>query len=44
MAEIKKSHCWEKTKRHALTVAEQRAFTNYIANSKSIADGSRCLP
>lgn len=34
MAEIKKSHCWEKTKRHALTVAEQRAFTNYIANSE----------
>ena len=34
MAEIKKSHCWEKTKRHALTVPEQRAFTNYIANSE----------
>ena len=34
MSEIKKSHCWEKTKRHALTVAEQRAFTNYIANSE----------
>ena len=34
MTEIKKSHCWEKTKRHALTVAEQRAFTNYIANSE----------
>ena len=34
MTEIKKSHCWEKKKRHALTVPEQRAFTNYIANSE----------
>lgn len=33
MAEIKKSHSWEKKKRHALTIPEQRAFTNYIANS-----------
>lgn len=34
MAEIKKSHNWEKPKRHALTVAEQEAFVNYVANSK----------
>ena len=34
MAEIKKSHSWEKKKRHALTIPEQRAFTNYIANSE----------
>ena len=33
MTEIKKSHSWEKKKRHALTIPEQRAFTNYIANS-----------
>lgn len=33
MTEIKKSHSWEKKKRHALTISEQRAFTNYIANS-----------
>ena len=33
MTEIKKSYSWEKKKRHALTIPEQRAFTNYIANS-----------
>lgn len=33
MAEIKKSHNWEKPKRHALTEQEQEAFINYIANS-----------
>jgi integrase len=33
MAEIKKSHCWEKTKRHALTEEQQTAFVNYVANS-----------
>lgn len=33
MTEIKKSRSWEKKKRHALTIPEQRAFTNYIANS-----------
>ena len=34
MAEIKKSHNWEKPKRHALTVAEQQAFIDFVANSK----------
>lgn len=33
MAEIKKSHNWEKPKRHALTVEEQEAFINYMAES-----------
>ncbi|MCR4693181.1 MAG: site-specific integrase [Firmicutes bacterium] len=34
MAEIKKSHDWEKSKRHALTESQQSAFVNYIANNK----------
>lgn len=33
MAEIKKSHAWEKKKRHALTKEQQSAFINYISNS-----------
>lgn len=33
MAEIKKSHNWEKPKRHALTIEEQEAFVEYVANS-----------
>lgn len=33
MAEIKKSNEWEKPKRHALTIEEQEAFINYIAQS-----------
>lgn len=33
MAEIKKSHNWEKPKRHALTEEEQAAFIGYVANS-----------
>lgn len=33
MAEIKKSHAWEKPKRHALTVAQQNAFINYMKSS-----------
>ena len=33
MAEIKKSHNWEKNKRHALTVAEQGAFVNFLSGS-----------
>ena len=33
MAEIKKSHNWEKGKRHALTEPQQEAFINYVANS-----------
>ena len=34
MAEIKKSHDWDKGKRHALTVDEQTAFISFIAASK----------
>lgn len=33
MAEIKKSHSWEKTKRHALTIEEQEAFIDFMAGS-----------
>ncbi len=32
MAEIKKSHDWEKPKRHALTEKQQTAFVGYVAN------------
>ena len=35
MAEIKKSHNWEKPKRHALTEAQQTAFVDYIAGSRT---------
>lgn len=34
MAEIKKSHNWEKPKRHALSVQEQAAFINYMSTHK----------
>ena len=34
MSEIKKSHNWEKAKRHALTIDEQTAFIEYMANSE----------
>ena len=34
MAEIKKSHDWEKPKRHALTENQQSAFVSYTANNK----------
>lgn len=34
MMEIKKSHQWEKTHRHALTIEEQSAFLNYIASNE----------
>ena len=33
MADIKKSHSWEKPKRHALTERQQEQFINYVANS-----------
>lgn len=33
MAEIKKSHNWEKPKRHALTIEEQEVFINYMSGS-----------
>ena len=34
MAEIKKSHNWEKPKRHALTEKQQERFIDYVANSE----------
>ncbi len=34
MSEIKKSHDWEKPKRHALTVEEQERFIEFTANSE----------
>ena len=33
MAEIKKSKLWEKPKRHALTIPQQKALINYIAEN-----------
>lgn len=33
MAEIKKSHSWEKPNRHALTIEEQEAFIKYMSES-----------
>ena len=33
MAEIKKSHNWTSSKRHALTIPQQEAFINFCANS-----------
>lgn len=35
MAEIKRSHNWEKSKRHALTEKQQEAFMHYVANSNT---------
>lgn len=32
MGEIKKSNKWEKPKRHALSIPEQQAFVQYVAN------------
>lgn len=34
MSEIKQSHNWEKSKRHALTIEEQTAFISFIASSE----------
>lgn len=34
LTEIKKSHNWEKPKRHALTVSQQASFIDYISQSK----------
>jgi len=34
MAEIKKSHIWNTPKRHALTVPQQKAFTDYLKDSR----------
>lgn len=35
MMEIKKGHNWEKPKRHALSVAEQEKFIEFVAKSKT---------
>ncbi len=34
MAEIKKSHFWVKPKRHALTVPQQRALTEFVTDNR----------
>lgn len=34
IAELKKSHAWEKPKRHALTIQQQEAFINFCHSSK----------
>ena len=34
MAEIKKSHVWDKEPRRALTIPQQRAFTGYMQNCR----------
>ena len=34
LAEIKKSHNWEKPKRHALTEAQQKRFMSFLSTSK----------
>lgn len=34
LAEIKKSHNWEKPKRHALTEKQQQRFVEFVSNSK----------
>lgn len=35
IAEIKKSHNWEKPKRHALTEAQQNRFLDFVSSSKT---------
>lgn len=35
MAEMKKSHNWEKPKRHALTEDQQQRFIDFVANSET---------
>ncbi len=35
MSEIKKSHNWEKSKRHALTVEQQSAFVRFLIENKA---------
>ncbi len=34
MSEIKRSHDWETPKRHALTIEQQKAFIDYVSNSR----------
>ena len=40
IAELKKSHEWEKPKRHALTVPEQESFVDFVANSRTYSHWS----
>lgn len=40
IAELKKSHEWEKPKRHALTVPEQESFVDFVASSKTYSHWS----
>jgi len=35
MTEIKKGHNWEKPKRHALSIAEQEKFVDFVSKSKT---------
>ena len=35
MAEIRRTHNWEKPKRHSLTIQQQEAFINFVANSET---------
>lgn len=35
IAEIKKSHAWEKPKRHPLTVAQQNRFVDFVSHNKT---------
>lgn len=37
MAEIKKSHIWEVDKRHALTVPQQKAFTEFLEGNREFS-------
>lgn len=37
MGEIKKSRIWEKPKRHALTIPQQKAFLNYLESNPEYA-------
>lgn len=34
MAEIKKSHIWDRPQRHALTIPQQKAFTEYMKDNR----------
>ena len=42
MAEIKKSHAWEKPKRHALTERQQELFVNFTAQSHQYDHAHQC--
>lgn len=42
MGEIKKSHNWEKPKRHALTVEQQELFIEFLKTLIYTGTGCRC--